>query len=188
MRGREMFRRAYPAIQLLEFLLRGLPAPIVRALWSCISNFEGRWAAGLRYVISKRLALRVGDVVYFGPRVTVKNWQGLSLGSNVSIHNDCYLDAIGGLSIGDDVSIAHMVSLVSFEHSWGDTSLPIRENPVDCKPISIAGDVWIGAGARVLAGAQVGQRVVIAANAVVKGHTGSGVLLAGVPARVVRQL
>jgi len=53
---------------------------------------------------------------------------------------------------------------------------------------SIGSDVWISAGARVLGGITIGSNVIIGANAVVIRSVPDDCIVAGVPARVIRQL
>jgi acetyltransferase-like isoleucine patch superfamily enzyme len=48
-------------------------------------------------------------------------------------------------------------------------------------------NVWIGRGATVLAGVEIGDGAVVAANAVVTHNVPAGAVVAGVPARVIRQ-
>lgn len=55
-------------------------------------------------------------------------------------------------------------------------------------PISVGNDVWFGAGVMVLPGVTIGDNVVIGAGSVVNRDIPSGVVAAGNPARVLRQL
>lgn len=55
-------------------------------------------------------------------------------------------------------------------------------------PVTIEDDVWVGAGAVILPGVRVGRGAVVAAGAVVTGHVPPMTVVAGVPARVVRQI
>jgi acetyltransferase-like isoleucine patch superfamily enzyme len=185
--GRESFRRFKPVICALTAILAFVPRPFFTATWSAIAG-RGRIASVLRYLYAKRLAAACGDNVMIGPRCTILHWEGLELGRNVTIHVGTYIDAQGSVSIGDDVSIAHASSLVSFEHTWDDPGKPIKYNPLRRLPIRIDDDVWIGCGVRVLAGAIINRRTVIAAGSVVLRGTYGGGVFAGVPARLKRAI
>ncbi|KAA5539347.1 acyltransferase [Roseiconus nitratireducens] len=139
--------------------------------------------AGIRYLYLKRLARHVGDNVMLNTGVHVKHWEGLELGSNITVQQNCYLDAEGGITIGDEVSIAHQSSILSFEHTWDDPELPIKSNPRRTAPVVIGDDVWIGCGVRILSGAVIGRRTVVAAGAVVRRGEIGGAIYGGVPAK-----
>ncbi|MEL7311219.1 MAG: acyltransferase [Pseudomonadota bacterium] len=185
-----MFYRYKIPIMWLCRIIGILPRPILRWLYRLIQPIPGVLPVLLRYALIKNLCPKVGDNVYVGNDVTIHFFDRLSIGNNVSIHTQCYLDANGSIHIGSDVSIAHASSLVAFDHSWGDPSTPIRKNPLVPAPITIESDVWIGAGVRILAGASLPSRTVVAAGAVVSRTLAAppGSLLGGVPARVLREL
>jgi maltose O-acetyltransferase len=54
------------------------------------------------------------------------------------------------------------------------------------KPVQIGADVWVGAGALILAGVRVGSRAVIGAGSVVTRDVPEGAFAAGNPCRVIR--
>ncbi len=110
------------------------------------------------------------------------------MGSNVSIHNDCHINALGGVKIGNSVSIAHQTSLIAANHDWTDPLLPIKDQPVLPAPIVISEDVWIGCSCQILAGVTVGSRVVVAAGAVVAKDVLPNRIVGGVPAREIKSI
>ena len=97
----------------------------------------------------------------------------------------CYIDATGGISIGDDVSIAHAVTIMSTNHRFDDPDENIRDQGVVAAPTRIENDVWIGAGARIMAGVTIGSGSVVAAGAIVTKDVPARSVVAGVPARVI---
>ena len=155
-----------------------------------IQPFGGVFFVLLRYLLLRNICAKFGDNVYVDNHVELRFPERLMIGSNVSINRQCYIDAMGGIEIGNDVSIAHQSSLVAFEHGYSDLSLPIRKNPLVPSPIRIADDVWIGAGVRVLAGAAIENRCIVAAGSVVTPRTEAvpGHLIAGVPAKPKKPL
>ena len=90
--------------------------------------------------------------------------------------------------IGDNVSIAHLCSIITFEHTWDNVDVPIKYNPVNYAGVEIGQDVWLGCGAKVLSGAIIGSRVVVAAGSVVKGKCSNFTLYAGAPARAIKSI
>lgn len=183
MTGRELFAKLSGVVAVAKTATGIIPAPIFRLTWPMVCSFPGVAGIALRYLYAARLCPEIGTNVRIGPGCTIEFFDRLRCGDNVSIHRGCYLDARGTITIGNDVSIAHDTSLVAFEHSWDDPDTPIKYNPLIEAPIVIADDVWIGAGVRVLAGANIASRSVIAAGAVVtRGEYGQGVY-AGVPAK-----
>ncbi|WP_054204444.1 acyltransferase [Pseudoalteromonas porphyrae] len=153
-------------------------------VYSLIKNFESRLFCRLRYELVKHKFKSSGKRGFIGANVTLKNISRFEVGDNFSIHCNSYIDAVGGIVIGDNVSIAHNSSLVSFEHTYDNLAIPIKYNQLALKEISIANDVWIGCGVRVLAGTKIKSRSVVAANSVTKGELLNSGIYAGLPARL----
>jgi len=102
------------------------------------------------------------------------------------MHPLCYIDAQGDITIGNDVSIAHNTSILSFEHDYSDTTKPIAAGPCIPKKIVIEDNIWIGAGVRILGGVRIGTGSVIGAAAVVTKDIPPMSVAVGVPARVIK--
>jgi acetyltransferase-like isoleucine patch superfamily enzyme len=176
---------------MIRLLVRGLsafPFSWRECIWTLCDNWKGKMGLVLRYAIAKASAKSCGDVVYIGPCVEIRSWRNLSIGDNVSIHRNCYVDASGGISIGNDVSIAHQSSVLSSDHTYSDLAVPIRDNPVQGAPVVIGDDVWIGCGCRILAGVTIGTRSIVAAGAVVTKAVASNTMVGGVPARPIKPI
>lgn len=188
MTGRAYFRIFSRLLHWMALSFSLLPRFFCELLWGASNVLPGYLGIGLRYSLAKRLACEVGDNVFFGPSVTVRGWRALRIGNNVSIHRDCYLDASGGISIGSDVAIAHGCSVISFNHTWADSALPIKSNPLRHNPVRIDNDVWLGCGVRVLAGAQISCRTIVGAGSVVTGIFTGKEILAGIPARRIKEI
>ena len=91
------------------------------------------------------------------------------------------------IAIGDDIWTGHYVYITDQNHGYEDVEMPIGVQMWKNEPVSIGSGSWIGHGAIILPGAQIGEHVVIAAGAVVTaGEYPDFSVLAGVPARVVR--
>ena len=109
--------------------------------------------------------------------------RSIQIGKNVFINHACSFLDIGGITIEDDVQIGPRVNLTSENH-------PI--NPEDRKtlllsPVVIKRNAWIGAGATILPGVIVGENAVVAAGAVVSRDVPMNAVVAGIPAKIVKQ-
>lgn len=109
----------------------------------------------------------------------------LRFGRNVFVNHGCTAMDLGGIDIGDDVMIGPNVHLISSGHA---TAPEHRRSQITLAPIRIGRGVWIAAGAMVLQGVTVGDDAVVAAGAVVTKDVPPRTLVAGVPARVIREL
>lgn len=111
----------------------------------------------------------------------------LRIGDRCVIGRGSHIVAHHSIDIGDDVWTGPYVYITDQNHGYADPEMPIgRQMPVN-KPVSIGAGSWLGAGAIVLPGARIGRNVVIAAGSVVRGEVPDRCVVAGVPARVVRQ-
>lgn len=110
----------------------------------------------------------------------------IKIGNDVSLNDYSILLGHGGISIGDSVRIAAHVVVAAFEHNYEDPTTPIREQSIRKETVVIGDDVWIGAGAKVLAGSNIARGTVIGANSVVKGATEPYGVYVGAPARLVK--
>ena len=187
-RGRDSFKQNKWLVTMLCLALKNLPYSFRVRMLEWNRNTCGTIGLLVRYVLLKTCAKSCGDNVGIFQGVYLFNIDKLCIGNNVSIHSMCYLDAIGCIEIGDDVSIAHGVSILSFEHSYADISLKIKDQPGILSPVRIQSDVWIGAKAILLSGISVGSHSVIAAGAVVTKDVGARQIVGGVPARLIKNI
>lgn len=187
-RGRDIFRKYKSILNFGTKCYKFFPKRIRIMLWNRISNKKGSIRIAQRYMLLKSLCVEVGDNVSIHDSVFFFNIENIKFGNNVSVHPMCYFQASGGIEIGNDVSIAHGVTLMTQNHSYEDTSNPIKDQPVISKPIVIEDNVWIAAKATILYGRRIGRNSVIAAGAVVTKDVPPNSVVAGVPARVIREL
>ena len=95
---------------------------------------------------------------------------------------------IGPVCIGNHVNLAQGITVTALNHNFADTNSMIDEQGISTKPVIIDDDVWIGANAVILPGVTIGRHVVVAAGAVVTKDVPPYSLVAGVPAKVIKQL
>ena len=111
--------------------------------------------------------------------------RNLRFGRNVFVNHSCTAMDLGGIDIGDDVMIGPNVQLISSGHPLDPAT---RRSQITMAPIRIGRGVWLAAGATVLQGVTVGDDAVVGAGAVVTKDVPPRTLVAGVPAKVIREL
>lgn len=162
---------------------------ILRYSYSLIRNLRGgNLGSRLRCFILKHLGCRIGNDCYIGPNVTIISPSNLTIGNNVSIHQDCYIDAIGGIQIGDDVSIAHSVSILSFNHNYSAKDCPIKKQGTTKQKIIIEDDVWVGCKVTILPGTIIRNRTVVGAMSLCNKIYNPNMMIAGIPAKPIKEI
>jgi acetyltransferase-like isoleucine patch superfamily enzyme len=188
MRGRTLFKLTKPLLLVLAAFFAVLPRGAARMLLILARPVPTRIGIALRYALLRRLARRCGDCVAVHENVFLFRLEHADFGDNVSVHPMCYLDATGGLTIGSDVSIAHGATMLTTEHDYSRPGVTIRDAPVLEARVDVGNDVWIGAGARILAGVRIADHVVVGAGAVVTRDVPQRQVVAGVPARALKPI
>jgi acetyltransferase-like isoleucine patch superfamily enzyme len=164
------------------------PKSLSKFLISFLRNSNSKLSYGVRYLCLNRLAKNCGEKVIIFPGVFLKNLENLSVGTNVSIHEMSYIDAFGGVEIGNDVAISHNVSIISFDHDLSRVDLSIKDAPPVKGKVSIKNNVWVGAGARILKGVEICSDSVIASGSVVNKNVPYASVVGGVPAKVIKNI
>lgn len=100
-------------------------------------------------------------------------------------HNCVILDA-APVQIGDSVFIGPNCVLTTAAHAMA--ALERKQGLELARPITIGSGVWLGANVSVLPGVTIGDNVVIGAGSVVNRDIPPGVVAAGNPCRVIRQI
>lgn len=187
MRGREQFAKFKPMILGLTRIYSLLPTKVQHRLFVHYRKKTGNVGLVVRYALLKNLAKHVGDNVSIDPDVFLLNVQNLSVGNNVSIHSMTYIEAYGGITIGSDVSIAHGTTIMSVNHEYTAMDVPIKEQGLALRPVCVEDNVWIGAKAVILGGNTIGSGAVVGAGAVVTKDIPRNHVVAGVPARTIKE-
>lgn len=104
--------------------------------------------------------------------------------TRVGIHNTI----IGPVSIGNHVNLAQGITVTALNHNFSDPDKLIDEQGISTAAVHIGDDVWIGANAVVLPGVTIGNHSVVAAGAIVTKDIPQGSLVAGVPAKILKQI
>ena len=150
--------------------------------------FQGKIFLKIRVFFVNVMLNKRHQNLFVQPEIYIHDYKKLSLGNDVSINHRCFLSANGGLEIGDYVSIGHDTTILTTEHSFSDTSRPIKYQPIQCRPVKIGSNVWIGAKVTILGGVSIADGTIIAAGAVVtKSVLEENTIIGGVPAKRIKK-
>ena len=134
-----------------------------------------------RLTIGDDVVLDDGCFIYVGPAAHVV------LGDRVRVGRNTVVAAADSIDIGNHVLIAEHCSIRDSDHQM-DPDDRRYEKAVATSPIRIGADCWLGAGVRILRGAELGDGAIVGANAVVRAKIPARSVAVGAPARVVRQI
>ncbi len=133
--------------------------------------------------------VHLGRDVYVGHFAIVKGYykNELRIGDGTWIGQGAFLHAAGGLTIGANVGIGPGVHVITSSHREAGRALPILRSPIELAPVTIEDDVDLGVGAIVLPGVRIGRGAQVGAGAVVTRDVPAYSVVAGNPARVLRE-
>ena len=104
--------------------------------------------------------------------------------TRIGLHNT----VIGPVTIGSHVNLAQGITITALNHNFAEKEQRIDEQGVSTNPVRIGDDIWIGANAVILAGVSIGNHSVVAAGAVVTKDVPAHSLVAGVPAKIIKEI
>ena len=114
----------------------------------------------------------------------------INYGKKTTFGRDCFVNfgctflALGGITIEDDVFIGPHCVLATEYHPEN----PETRHSLLTKPIVVKRNAWLGANVTVLAGVTIGENAIVAAGSVVTKDVPDNMVVAGSPARVIREI
>jgi len=114
----------------------------------------------------------------------------INYGKKTTFGCDCFVNfgctflALGGITIEDDVFIGPHCVLATEYHPES----PETRHSLLTKPIVVKRNAWLGANVTVLAGVTIGENAIVAAGSVVTKDVPDNMIVAGSPARVIREI
>jgi acetyltransferase-like isoleucine patch superfamily enzyme len=164
-------RRVITPGKLLRYL-KGLPA-LTRI-----------WLAMMYYRL--RLGYCGKDALIYPPcHMTFPSHIKIEEGATIAGHVFLHASSQGWITIGKRCAIAAFTRIITPTHD--PDALPVQAIGIN-KSVTIGDDVWIGTGVLILPGVTIGSGTIVAAGAVVNRDVPPDVLVAGVPARIVKTL
>ena len=141
----------------------------------------------LQIQIAKGAEVRFGRFTWIGDGTKIRCHEGeVEIGSKTVFGQECTISAYRHVRIGDECVIADRAMFIDFDHAVTDVEAPIRKQGIYMRDVDVGSNVWIGYGACILRGVQVGDNAIVGTNAVVTKNVPANAVVAGAPAEVVR--
>jgi acetyltransferase-like isoleucine patch superfamily enzyme len=135
--------------------------------------------------------LEVGEGAHFEPGC----WLTMAPEARIRIGKGCYLNrnvmlaSMELIEIGDYTMFANGCFVGDSDHRYDDRSKPITEQGfIPRGPVKIGANCWFGVSCVITGGVEIGERCVVGANSVVTKSLPGGVIAAGAPAKVIREI
>ena len=135
--------------------------------------------------VLRRMLRHVGKDVVVRPPFYCE-YGAVSIGDRTFVNVDAVMLDVAPITIGAACQIATRVQLLTATHPIDPE--PRRIGWEYAEPIALADNVWLGGGVIVCPGVSIGHDTVVGAGAVVTKDLPDGVVAAGVPARVLREI
>jgi acetyltransferase-like isoleucine patch superfamily enzyme len=127
----------------------------------------------------------VGDHSRIGSFVEIQ--KNARIGNNVKISSHTFI--CEGVTIEDDVFVGHNVSFINDKYPRATNATGELQSEMDWQvvPTRVKRGASVGSGATILCGVTIGENAVVGAGSVVTHDVPDGVIVAGVPARILRK-
>ena len=145
------------------------------------------------FAIGRAPVLRNAGRISLGQRVAFRSFREparLESAANGHLHigDDVFINDSVNIFCGHSVDIGAHTKIGDGVTIYDSDFHPVAPDQTPAVlPVRIGRNVWIGARAMILAGAQVGDHAVIGAGSVVRGVVPARSVVSGIPARAVRQ-
>jgi acetyltransferase-like isoleucine patch superfamily enzyme len=144
-------------------------------------------APGVSFEIGRGARVHLGRWSWIGHDSKVRVHEGeLRIGAKTVFGQECTISAFQHVSVGRECIIADRVMVIDFDHGMVEVERPIREQGIYKRDVNIGHNVWIGYGACLLRGVQVGNNSVIGTSSVVTADVPENAVVGGIPAKLIR--
>ncbi|HEX3829309.1 MAG TPA: acyltransferase [Sporichthyaceae bacterium] len=147
---------------------------------------DDKFGRALRRALLRAAGTRIGEGGGLRGGSHYSRPRNLTLGAGCWINRNCHLELNDWITLHDNVQIGPGTTILTTSHEMGPAH--DRGGPMTTAPVVIETGCWLGANVTVLPGITIGAGSVVAAGAVVTADVPPNVIVAGVPARVIRKL
>ena len=137
------------------------------------------------YAFVNLYGCEIGDETSIGTFVEIQ--KGAKIGARCKIQSHTFI--CEGVTIEDEVFVGHNVNFLNDRHPAATTETGAVKSDADwtLEPTLVRRRAAIGTGAIIMPGVTIGEGAMVGAGAIVTGDVEDGTVVAGFPARVIRQ-
>jgi acetyltransferase-like isoleucine patch superfamily enzyme len=138
---------------------------------------------------SGRLEIGAGTLLEPGCWLTLAPEARIEIGKGCFLNRGTMLAALERIEIGDHVMFANNCFVGDSDHRYDDPDTPVTWQGFEPQgPVRIGSNCWFGVNCVITGGIEIGERCVIGANSVITSDLPRGVIAAGAPAKVIREI
>ena len=150
------------------------------------AELNGRYHAPeeVRRLMSELTASEIDESFALFPPFHTDCGKNLKIGKRVFINAGCQFQDQGGIEIGDDVLIGPQTIIATLNHDPD----PEKRGGMFPKRVKIGNKVWLGARVTICPGVTIGEGAIVGAGAVVTKDVPPRTVVAGAPAKIIKEL
>ena len=138
----------------------------------------------IRQIMAELTASEIDESFVIFPPFYTDCGKNIKIGKRVFINAGCQFQDQGGIEIGDDVLIGPQTIIATLNHDPN----PEKRGGMIPKTVKIGNKVWLGARVTICPGVTIGEGAIVGAGAVVTKDVPPRTVVAGVPARIIKEL
>lgn len=162
---------------------------LINAIWDTMKtatelNTGYHTSDEVRRMLGEIIGQQVDESVTLLPPFYVDYGKHIKIGKGCFIQQGCTFFGRGGITLGRDVLVGPKVNIITINHDPD----PENRSATYCRAVVIEDKVWIGINATILPGVSIGYGAIIGANSVVSKDVPPLTVVAGNPAKVIKEL
>lgn len=182
-RGKKIYIDSLGA-RIKRFLLTTIPMHLIFLLTSLLPNSKP--TTQIRGWLLKPFFRSAGKNLQIASGVIINHINNISVGNDVYIAHNSWINGTGGINIGDGVIIGPFSVIVTTEHKFINGRVSNDETLI--APIKINSGTWLASHVVITSGVTIGEGCLVAAGAVVTKDFDRNSMVGGVPATMIKKI
>jgi len=145
------------------------------------------FGVSLRSFFYKPFFKSFGNNIQIQDGVTIKYPSEMQWGNNIKIGQHCFFVGKGGLKIGNNNLIGAGTKIITSNHNFDATDIPMIEQGLSFNEVIIEEDVWFGFDVKVLGGSVIKKGSIVGTNSLVNQTFEPFSVIGGTPAKLIKK-